>query len=126
MKSLVIGLAFLCVWSCGGNSWDAAVERANAKQQPLIVEFYATWCGPCKKFEREVLTDSVVVRELKTVELVRYDFDSTAGAHHAKRLGVRGVPSVVAVGRDGEAIGRLVGAVPKATFLEFLGWAREQ
>lgn len=109
--------------SCGGSSWDKAVARANESKKPLIVEFYATWCKPCARFERTVLDKPDVRAALEDVEFHRYDFDSTAGKHHARRLGVRSVPTIIAVGRDGKPIAALRGAVARVKFLEFLDLA---
>lgn len=125
LVSLVLLVGLVVGAGCGGTTWERAVERANAKQQPLIVEFYADWCGPCRVFE-QVLHDPEVVRALGEVEVYRYDLDSKVGQHHARRMGVTGVPTVLAVGPDGMPYGILRGAADKARFLEFLAWSRAQ
>lgn len=112
--------------ACGGSTWDQAVDRANQNDQPLVVEFYATWCAPCHWFEEKVLSDAEVQAALGTITFERLDFDSTAGRHHARRLGVSSVPTLVAVNREGAAIGVLKGAPAKPRFLEFLQWATEK
>lgn len=126
LSGLLVVVLLVLAGSCGGSSWDQAVEKANRDKKLLIVEFYATWCKPCHWFEKNVLADAEVVTALEGVEFHRYDFDTTAGQHHARRLGVRGVPSVVAVGRDGKAFRMLKGAVHKSKFLEFLDWSYQQ
>ena len=126
-RSIAFLFLLSLAYSCGGgSSWDQAVSKANKADKPLVVEFYATWCKPCTWFEKNVLSDEEVVTALTGVEFQRYDYDSTAGSHHAKRLGVRGVPAMVAVDREGKAFGRLDGAVPKARFLDFLRWTHEE
>jgi len=123
---LVAAGLMLAVVSCGGSSWDAAVDRANGAGKPLIIEFYADWCGPCHRFETQVLSDPAVADGLESVQFFRYDFDSTAGKYHAKRLGVNSVPTVIAVDPEGYPMGGLRGAVSKERFLHFLGWARAE
>ncbi len=127
MRRALVALALL---GCGllpacASSWEQSVERAAASDQPLVIEFYAAWCKPCRRFE-QVLTDPEVVAALSGMVFERYDFDSTAGQYHARRLGVRGVPTVLAVSRDGLPIGGLKGAVDKDAFLGFLRWTRER
>ena len=119
-------LVFCLLLGCAGrNSWDSAVAKANQSNQVLIVEFYADWCGPCARFEADVLSQADVKSALKAVEFRRYDFDSSEGRRHADRLGIRAIPSVVAVDRDGEGFKRLRGIVPKSAFLEFLRQSQE-
>ena len=115
-------LAGAALTSCA-SSWDQSVARATQRDQPLVVEFYASWCKPCRRFE-QVLGDPEVVAALQGITFERYDFDSSEGQFHARRLGVRGVPTVLAVGRDGVPIGGLKGASDKPTFLDFLSWTR--
>jgi thiol-disulfide isomerase/thioredoxin len=112
--------------SCGGSCWVAAVDDAKTSKKVLSVEFYADWCGPCKHFEANVLSDNEVKGALKNVEFRRFDYDSAAGKKYAHRMGVRAIPAVVAVGRDGKGFRALKGSVPKSMFLRFLVWSQEQ
>lgn len=118
--------AIVLTTSCGGSSWDRSVARANKAKKVLIIEFYATWCTPCAWFEEKVLSDTEVKTALERVEFRRYDYDSTEGRHHANRLGVRAIPAVVAVDKEGKGFRALKGAVPKSTFLRFLAWTQDQ
>ena len=120
MLSLIVALA-----GCA-STWDRAVADANAEDKPLVIEFYASWCGPCKWFEREVLSTDEVQAELEHVAFYRFDFDSTAGKHHAARLGVTSVPTFVAVDREGFPAGGLQGAVERDRFVGFLRWTQRR
>lgn len=121
-------LILLClVQACGGsNSWETVVGKARDSNKVLIIEFYADWCTPCTWFEKNVLSDAEVKTALKQVEFRRYNYDSTVGRKHADRLGIRSIPTVVAIDRNGKGYRKLKGAVPKSTFLEFLHWSHEQ
>ncbi len=123
---LALFAALFLASACGGNSWDAAVGDANTAEKVLVVEFYADWCGPCKHFEKNVLSDKEVVHALEQVEFRRFDYDSTAGKRYAHRMGIHAIPAVVAIGRDGNGFRRLKGSVPKEMFLRFLTWSQEQ
>lgn len=122
----ILLVAFVLLAACGGSSWDKAVASANKSDKPLVIEFYATWCGPCRWFEETVLTDNEVKSRLGEIEFERMDFDSSAGRHHARRLGVHSVPTLVAVDRQGKPIGLVTGALAKPGFLDFLRWTHEQ
>ena len=74
---------------------------------PVVIDFHATWCGPCKVLSPilEELSD-----EVDGVEFVKLDVDQhpeIAGAN-----GVMGVPTVVML-KDGEVKERFVGVQPK-------------
>ncbi|HIG42522.1 MAG: thioredoxin [bacterium] len=97
------------------NSENFESEVINA-EGPVLVDFYADWCGPCKAI-------APVVEELATdyqgrAEVRKLDVDANQAL--AGRYGVRGIPTLM-VFRDGEVKETLVGAVSKselATVLE--------
>ncbi len=122
---LVLAISAASV-GCTTSSWEAAVEDANKAEKVLIVEFYADWCGPCKRFERNVLNNGEVKTALQRVEFRRFNFDTTAGKRYAHSMGIRSIPAVVAVDRKGKGFRALRGAVPKEVFLEFLAWTETQ
>ncbi len=43
-----------------GITWDQIKQKAKAENKYIFVDCYATWCGPCKKMDKEVYTDSIV------------------------------------------------------------------
>jgi thioredoxin len=89
------------------------VERSAAV--PVVVDFWADWCGPCKVLA-PVLEDAVAER---AEELVLAKVDVDANPELAARFGVRGIPNVKAF-RNGQVVGEFTGAVSRAQVDSFL------
>ena len=82
-------------------------------QQPLVVDFWATWCGPCRMI-------SPVISELAK----EYDGKIAVGKcdveeneELAADFGIRNIPTIIFM-KDGQIVDKVVGAVAKATLEE--------
>ncbi len=76
--------------------------------KPVLVDFYATWCGPCQQLAPIV---SEVADENPEAEVVKIDVDQNPGL--AQKYGVSSIPTLL-VFNDGQPVDRSVGAVSKA------------
>jgi thiol:disulfide interchange protein len=100
-------------------SLDVARGQAARGNKLVMVEFYASWCGWCKRLETRTLSDERVVRALAAVVPVRLDAEGD-GQAEAQRLGVRGYPTIVFMASDGREVGRIPGYLDPEPFIQEL------
>jgi putative thioredoxin len=92
----------------------AEVIQASRKL-PVLVDFWAPWCGPCKQLQP--VLERVVAAANGAVKLVKMNIDEHPTI--AGQLGVQSIPAVIAF-RDGQPIDGFMGAVPESQIREFV------
>jgi thioredoxin 2 len=90
--------------SADAGSFDEVV----AAVVPVIVDFWAEWCGPCKWVEPAL--EALATARAGSLKVVKVDVE--AAPEVAERYDVRGIPALVLI-RDGREVDRLVGAASK-------------
>lgn len=83
---------------------------------PVLVEFYADWCGPCKTVGPAV--DALAVELQGKAKVIRINVDEQGAL--AAENGIRSIPAFIAY-RSGQEVSREVGGISKQKMLEMLG-----
>jgi len=91
------------------SNFDEVVLKSD---KPVVVDFWAEWCGPCRMIAPMI---EEISKEFEGKALVtKCDVDSSPGV--ASRFGIRNIPTVLFF-KDGKVADKQVGAVPKANFV---------
>ncbi len=90
---------------------DSNFEDLLAQGKPMVVDFWATWCGPCKKIGPYI--EELAQQYADQVIIGKVDVDENDGL--AIRFGIRNIPTVLFF-RNGEVADKQIGAAPKAAF----------
>ena len=95
------------------SNFDTEVLQSK---EPVLVDFTATWCGPCKVLAP--IVEKVAEETAGKYKVGKLDIDDAPGI--TQRYGIRGVPTVL-VFKGGEKVGQHVGVTNKETLLKLLG-----
>jgi len=102
---------------------EQILAEAKRVKKPVIIDFYATWCTPCRELDQITFHDpSVVTRAESDFVMVKVDVTRSGNPIHEqllKQYGVKGVPTVVFLDADGKERRelRLVDYLPPDQFL---------
>ena len=97
------------------DSFETDVLKAD---RPVVVDFWAEWCGPCKQIGPALEEIASEMGEKVTIAKVNIDDNPNAPSQY----GVRGIPTLLLF-KDGEVVDTKVGAAPKRALEDWINGA---
>ena len=94
------------------DSFDAEVKQSDI---PVVVDFWAEWCGPCKQIGPAL--EEISEEMAGKVKVVKVNVDENMSV--AASLNVRGIPALFLF-KDGEVVSNKTGAAPKAALQSWI------
>jgi len=94
------------------DSFDADVLKSD---KPVLVDFWAEWCGPCKQIAPALDEISASMGEKLTIAKINIDENPTTPT----KFGVRGIPTLMLF-KGGEVAATKIGAMPKNKLVEWI------
>ena len=97
------------------NSFQEQVIEAS-KDKPVLVDFWATWCGPCKMLSP--LVEQIAGERTETLQVVKIDVDENPAI--SQQYNIMSIPTLILF-KDGEPVKEVMGYMGKEKLLSQLG-----
>lgn len=121
------------------HNFNEGSKLAIDRKKPVLMFFYADWCGWCRKMESEVFADPEVSRKLRdnyvsvrinteqpATPTVQYKNRTYSHQEFLSMLGVQGLPTVVFMNREGGLVTKVPGYIKKQVFLPLLDYIQDE
>lgn len=129
LRPILLAIAAVCVlastagatvqWST--DSYEQMLQRAKQDNKYVFIDFYATWCGPCKRLDADVYPDASVSKLLNSMISAKFDAEKDPWLPVAQQFRVRAYPTLLVLGPDGKEVGRYIGYLPADQFVDVIG-----
>jgi len=121
-KKLTLPMLFVCLVTVGvafsapatsrpktwSTNFEAALAASKQQDKPLLVHFYAPWCGPCRQMDAEVLKSAQLAKQVRgRVIAVKVDTDRRSDL--VRRYGIESLPTDLMIDSNGKVMYRTAG-----------------
>jgi len=94
---------------------DAAFETEIKGETPVLVDFWAEWCGPCRMVGP--VLEQIAAEQTGKIKIVKLNVDENQQT--PQQFGVTGIPTMILF-KDGQMVERIVGFMPKPALMKKL------
>ncbi|HVR37642.1 MAG TPA: thioredoxin fold domain-containing protein [Thermoanaerobaculia bacterium] len=129
--ALVAAMALMLTTQVSASPWVKSIataqKNAKEKNQLILVDLFAQWCGWCHRFEAEVFPSMVFQNATEDLVLLRLDTeDGGEGSKFARQYGVTSLPTFLLLSPDLSIAGIMRGYAPPNDFVRMLKDTREK
>lgn len=103
--------------------WNSYSEKNYStsleKRQPMVIDFFADWCNPCKELDAMTFSDGKVIKQLKRFGTYKVDMTKSLSEQTEairKRFKIVGMPTVLLINSKGEEVHRITGFINAEEF----------
>lgn len=97
-------------------SYDDAIAAAKKNKQPVMIDFYADWCGWCKRLDSDTYVSADVVALAQ--DFVSLKIDADVDKELSSTYKVVGLPTILFIDANGKEVHRVVGYRPPDDFVK--------
>lgn len=102
-------------------SWQEALNEAQKQNKPIMVDFYTTWCGPCKLMTKTTFANTQVGDFADAYFIaLKIDCEKGEGIQLAQKYEVFNYPTIAFIDKNGDLLGKEVGYKNVDDFLELM------